>query len=436
MTHIPHPTPSAPNGKVLMTSNSKNSIRPIRWLLPIAAVALLAILPYGLSSSYVGLAADALVAGLFAMSFNMLYGQAGMLSFGHGAYLGIGTFAAIHAMKAAETSDLSIPTPLIPLAGGLAAMIVGCLVGLLATRRTGVYFALITVAFAQIMLSIATPFDLIFGGEGGISAWRPAWFGFDFGDITQVYYLTLFWVVICIVAIRYWVGTPLGRAAEAIRDNDERLAFLGYNVHLVKTLIFGLSCMFAGVAGSLMALNRESATYLVFSDSISAEVVLNSIIGGVGVFLGPAVGAVIMTLSGNIVSDISRSWPLYQGILFVLIVMYLPTGILGLAQSQRQVLQRHGLATLSKPWGLFAAGGALVALAVILAVEIGHAVFDTTLVATPGQTGVGVLGMVWEPHSPVTWVIIVASFAVGVALCRRSRAMTIRLSRQQTSGGK
>ncbi|MCO5065270.1 MAG: branched-chain amino acid ABC transporter permease [Rhizobiaceae bacterium] len=434
MTHNSHPASGVHKGSALMTPNGKSSIRAFYWLLPIAGIAILAVLPYYLSSAYVGLAADALVAGLFAMSFNMLYGQAGMLSFGHGAYLGIGTFAAIHAMQAAETSDISIPTPLIPLAGGLAAMIVGCLVGLLATRRTGVYFALITVAFAQIMLSIATPFDLIFGGEGGISAWRPAWLGFDFGDITQVYYLTLFWVVICIIAIRYWIGTPLGRAAEAIRDNDERLAFLGYDVHIAKTLIFSLACLFAGVAGALMAINRESATYLVFSDSISAEVVLNSFIGGIGVFLGPAVGAAIMTLAGNIVSDMSRSWPLYQGILFVLIVMYMPTGILGLAQGQWQMLQRYGLAGVLKSWILFVVGAALVALAIILAVELGHAVFDTTLIPATDQQGIGVLGVTWNPESPFTWAIIVVSFAVGISLCRWSYKLMTALAQRQTGG--
>jgi branched-chain amino acid transport system permease protein len=404
----------------------------------VAAFAVLVLVPQWLSSSSIGLLADALVAALFAMSFNLLYGQAGMLSFGHGAYLGIGTFAAIHVMRAAEADLMHIPTPLIPLVSGVVAMIVGFLVGLLATRRTGVYFSLITVAFAEIMLSIATPFDFIFGGEGGFSSWRPAWLGIAFGNIIEVYYLVLFWVVVCILAMYYWTGTPLGRVAVAIRDNDERVSFLGYNVHLSKTIIFALSTMFAGVAGGLLTLSRESTTYLVFSGSVSAEVVLNAFIGGVGVFLGPAVGAAIMTLGGNLVSGVSRSWPLYQGLLFVIIVMFLPDGIAGLFGRQYDALRHHGLRRLLLPWSLFGAGAALITATVILSVEIAHRVLDTSIsaVGMGGQavSAVEVFGVAWKPFGVMTWVAGLVGFFAGVFLIRAGHARASDLSRHQSGG--
>jgi branched-chain amino acid transport system permease protein len=395
----------------------------------------LILLPKWLTSSSTGLLADALVAALFAMSFNLLYGQAGMLSFGHCAYLGVGVFAAIHAMRAAEADLLHIPTPLIPLASGLASMIIGFLAGLLATRRTGVYFALITVAFSEIMVSIATPFDLVFGGEGGFSSWRPAWMGIEFGDITEVYYLILFWFVVCILSMYYWTGTPLGRVAGAIRDNDERVSFLGYNVYLAKTIIFAISAMYAGIAGGLMALNRESATYLVFSGSVSAEVVLNAFIGGVGVFLGPAVGATIMTLSGNLVSSVSRSWPLYQGILFVIIVMYLPDGIAGLFKTQWGALRQHGLNRVLVPWSVVVSGVGLTAFAVILATEIAHRVFDTSIsslrMGAGAKPDVVVFGLTWEPAGLVTWLVGLFCFSAGIFLIRTGYAQMAMLSRRQ-----
>jgi len=406
----------------------------------IAITLALILLPAWLSSPSIGLLTEALIAALFAMAFNLLYGQAGMLSFGQSAYYGIGMFAAIHVMRAAEANIITIPTPLIPLIGGLVAMVVGYLVGLLATRRTGVYFALITVAFSEIMLSIATPFDFLFGGEGGLSSWRGAWMGLTFDSTAQVYYLVLFWVVLSIAIMRYLIGTPLGRASEAIRENDERLSFLGFDVHHTKTIIFALSSMFSGIAGALMALDRESATYLVFGLDISAEVVLNALIGGIGVFLGPAVGGVVMTIAGSVVSDISRSWSLYQGFIFVLLVMFLPQGLAGLAKGQWEAVHRYGVRRLLAPWILFLSGTALTAASVIITVEVAHDAFDASISplsfqGASGPKGVEVFWLNWGQTSATTWLVVLVAFGLGIMLLRKGWARAGDLAKKSSLEG-
>ncbi len=231
-------------------------------------VALLVALPYLVSESMTNAAIQMLIAALFATAFSLLCGQAGMLSFGHAAYFGLGSFAAVHAMNA-------------------------------------------------------------FGGEAGVSSFRmPAW-GFDFGSTTEVYYLALAWVVGSILLLFLLTLTPFGRVTVGLRENTHRLRFLGYNVHVLGTLVFAISAMFAGIAGALQAINIEAANYVVFEAGISTAVVLNSFIGGVGTFFGPAIGAAAMTFFGHVTSDVTRSWLLYQGLIFVLVMMFLPRGLVG-----------------------------------------------------------------------------------------------------------
>src|SRR5690606_24281851 len=124
-----------------------------------------------------------------------------------------------------------------------------------------------------------------------------------------------------------YTRTPLGRLTLGLRENSHRLRFLGYNVHGVGTVVFALSAMFSGVAGGLQVISNESANYVMFDPALSAAAVLNTYIGGVQVFLGPALGAALMTFFGYAVSDLTRSWLLYQGILFVLVMMFMPTGL-------------------------------------------------------------------------------------------------------------
>jgi branched-chain amino acid transport system permease protein len=164
----------------------------------------------------------------------------------------------------------------------------------------------------------------------------PAW-GLDFGSSTQVYYLVLAWVLVSLLLLYFHTQTPAGRLTLGLRENSHRLRFLGYDVHRLGVSAFAISGLFSGVAGALQAMSNEAANYVVFEAGVSASVVLNSYIGGVGVFLGPALGAALMTFFGYVVSDATQAWLLYQGVLFVLVMMFMPEGLVGLGAAARRI---------------------------------------------------------------------------------------------------
>src|SRR5690606_13551057 len=260
--------------------------RGLSFALPALLVAGALALPYLLPAGQLVAAVQMLIAALFACAFNLLAGQAGMLSFGHAAYFGVGTFATIHAMNALGGAGL-LPTPLMPLVGGAAGLLFGLAAGWFATLRSGVYFAMITLALAELLHALAPHLKGLFGGEAGVSGMRmPAW-GFTFGSTIEVYYLVLVWVVACLAALYGLTRTPLGRLALGLRENTQRLRYLGYRPHTLKTLVFALSAMFSGVAGGLQALNIEAANYVLFEVKLSTDAVLFAYIGGVNAFLGP-----------------------------------------------------------------------------------------------------------------------------------------------------
>lgn len=384
----------------------------------LAGVAALFALPYLLSQGLVNAAIQMLIAALFASAYNLLCGQAGMLSFGHAAYFGVGAFATVHAMNAFGGAGL-LPTPLLPLAGAVMGLAFGGVAGWFATKRSGTYFAMITLAIAELVHSLAPHLKGLFGGEAGVSSMRmPAW-GFDFGSTTQVYYLTLAWVLVSVAALYAYTGTPLGRLTYALRENGHRLRFLGYNVHGLSTLVFAISAMFSGIASGLQVVSNESANYVVFDPALSAAVVLNSYIGGVNVFLGPAFGAALMTFFGYAISDLTQSWLLYQGILFVLVMMYMPSGLTGLFSLAGRLRQRMGMVRLMPLIILSVLGALLLSAGGIFVVEMLQRLFSqdyramVQLSADKAMPPIALFGQSWSPTSPVSWLVPLALICAG-----------------------
>ncbi|AOZ02484.1 branched-chain amino acid ABC transporter permease [Cupriavidus sp. USMAHM13] len=404
---------------------------PIQKTLLLLAVATLAALPAVLSPALVNASIQMLIAVLFAAAFNLLSGQGGMLSFGHAAYFGIGTFATVHAMNAFGGNGL-LPTPLLPLAGGAMGLLAGLAAGWFATQRAGVYFAMITLALAELLHALAPHLAGWFGGEAGISTMRmPAW-GFSFGDSTQVYYLTLAWVLLSLGLLYLYTLTPVGRLTLGLRENANRLRFLGYDVHRLGVLVFAVSAMFSGVAGGLQAINMEAANYVVFDASASAAVVLNSYIGGVKLFLGPALGAAAMTFFGYAVSDLTRSWLLYQGILFVLVMLFVPAGLAGLVQSLLANCRTHGLRRMLPLALAFVLGALLLAAGTVFTVEMLQRAFSQDYRAMAALAGGGLppiplFGRDWDPLSPFTWLVPAALLAAGVLLARLANGAWLRV---------
>ena len=310
-------------------------------------------LPLVLTPNLVNAAIKMMIAALFALSFSLAMGQAGMLSFGHSAYYGLGAFATLHLMRAVEHNLVAWPTPLMPLAGAAAGFVCGLGFGWLATQRTGVYFAMVTLALAELLFTLAPTWIGVFGGESGISTMRMNSWSINFGSDTAVYYLTLAWVVGSTWCLWAFTRTPMGRLALAIRDNEHRVRFLGFNTHGAKTLIFALSTMFTGVAGALLAIANEATNYTVFSAQASANVVLQTFIGGAGTFFGPALGAAVMTFFARVTSDLTRSWLLYQGLIFVIVMLFVPDGIGGLISVHARRLRATAVKHLTVPYLLW-----------------------------------------------------------------------------------
>ena len=390
----------------------------------------LVVVPAVVPVSMVNAAIQMLIAALFACAFNLLCGQGGMLSFGHAAYFGVGSFATLHAMNALNGHGL-LPTPLLPLIGALGGFICGVCAGWFATKRAGVYFSMITLALAELLHSLAPHLSALFGGEAGISSMRsPAW-GLDFGDATQVYYLTLVWVVMSIALLYAFTLTPMGRLTFALRENGHRLQFLGYNVHRLRVLVFALSAMFSGIAGGLQALNLESANYVLFDMHYSAEVVLNTYIGGVNVFLGPVLGAALMTFFGNAASDLTQSWLLYQGLLFVLVMMFMPSGLAGLVLAWSAQIRRNGWLAVIPAAVTALLTAALVSLAVVFAIETLQRVFSqdyqALLIAGQPWPAISLFGRDWLPGSPVTWAMPVLLGLAGLLMLKLARRQWLRL---------
>ncbi len=393
-------------------------------LLGLLLVLLIAVPPF-LGLGWQNALVNVLIASLFALAFNLLNGQAGLLSFGHAAYFGVGAFAALHLMIAIE-DGLFFPTPLLPLAGAGAGLLVGLIAGYFSTMRSGVYFALVTLAIAELIHSLAPHLEGIFGGEAGVSSMRMPWMGFNFGTILEVYYLTLGWVVLCGLGLWAYTRTPFGRLTLALRDNEQRVKFLGYNAHYAKVIVFSVSAMIAGVAGALQAISNEAANYSLFAGTVSAQVVLQTFVGGSTVFFGPVIGATVFTLFSFLVSDLTRSWLFYQGLIFVLVMLYAPKGIGGVIDLHLRNRRQLDWAKMSGPYLAALGAGLLIVAGAVFLTESAEVLFGQQYEMARGASMDGLppyelFGLSWSPVNPLTWILPLALLSGGVFGLIRAR---------------
>jgi branched-chain amino acid transport system permease protein len=384
----------------------------IRRLTVLATVvAALVILPFFLDQRGINYSIKLLVAALYAMGFNVLWSQARLLSFGHAAPFGIGAFSVLHLMKILETSQVAVPTPLVPAVGMVAGLLVGALIGYFSTVRTGTYFSMITLAMTELLSTLARRWDSVFGGETGLSSMRMPWGGLDFGNFNQVYYVVLAWFLVGIALLWYLTLTPFGRISVAIGNNERRMEFLGFNTRALKTKIVAVSSAIAGLAGGLLTFTTENASYELFSGATSAAPIFHSFIGGVGVFLGPVLGAISLTMFGLVFSDITRIWLLYQGVLFVLVVILLPVGLGGAIALLCS--GKAPWAELKRPLAMVGAGILLFGSGLVLLGEISFRLFR---VSTPDEAALHLLSFTIPAASPIAWFAGIVFAAVGLAL--------------------
>jgi branched-chain amino acid transport system permease protein len=353
------------------------------------------------------------IAIVFALSYNMLLGQGGMLSFGHAVYFGLGGFIAAHALNQAGQGGLWLPLPLVPLVGGLGGLLFAVLFGSFSTGRSGTVFAMISLGIAELMAASSLIFNKFFGGEEGITANRtkaPLLFGLQFTTDRQVYYLIAFWALVAAALMYAFSRTPVGRMANAVRDNPERAEFVGYSARWVRYVTFCASGFFAGVAGGLFAANYEILTAENMGLNTSGSVLLMTFIGGIGYFLGPVVGAIVFTFLQSMLSDFTDVWLLYLGILFLVTVLFVPMGVTGL-------LAMHALAWRNRRLGRLLGPYLALTLALLVAAigVVGLLEMVQVLVSAPASRSTRrILWVVVNVRTVVPWLGFAAIGAAGL----------------------
>jgi branched-chain amino acid transport system permease protein len=354
---------------------------------------------------------------IFALSYNMLLGQTGMLSFGHAVYSGLGAYCAIHALNMISSGSLPVPVSLLPLIGGLAGAFFGVVFGYVTTKKSGTPFAMITLGIVELVYVCAfmVPFEPFFGGEGGIKANRVVgepFFGITYGPSIQVYYLVALWCIVCIAAMFAFTQTPLGRMANAVRDNPERVEFLGYNTQRVRWYVLILSSFFAGISGGLSAINFE----IVSAESVSAirsgGVLLAVFIGGALFFFGPILGAIIFIFFAVALSEFTKAWQFYLGIFFVMMVLYAPGGVSSLILMNLRVMSFGKFKRLLDPYLGVLVGGLFLTLGVVMVIEM---TYHLTLEAANG-TARNIFGFQLDTAGATAWMIALSLLIGGILI--------------------
>ena len=355
------------------------------------------------------------IAIVACLSYNMLLGQGGMLSFGHAVYTGLASFVAIHALNQVGQGGLPVPVSLIPLVGGVAGAGFAIVLGFVTTRKAGTPFAMITLGIAELVFAMALMVPEFFGGEGGVSGNRTAgkpFFGITFGPPVQVYYLLAIYTFVCTAAMFAFTRTPLGRMLNAVRDNPERVEFVGYSTQRVRYLAFMIAGFFAGVSGGMYALQFEIATAEVVGAARSGAYLLFTFLGGATFFFGPIIGAVLMVLAGVLLSELTKAWLLYLGLIFLLMVMYAPGGVASLIMMNLRVAAFGRLRELLPT---YAGLGAALLVVLVGAGAVVEMIYHLQLNDTAGPD-LSYLGLPLSVRSVLHWVAAWAVLAAGVAL--------------------
>ena len=353
------------------------------------------------------------IAIIACLSYNLLLGQGGMLSFGHAVYSGMGSYFAIHALNAIGQGTLHLPVVVLPLVGGLAGMGFAILLGYVTTKKSGTTFSMITLGMAELVFAMSLMFSEFFGGEAGVSANRvvgEAFMGISFGPQRQVYYLIAFYTFVSVALLYALTQTPLGRILNAVRDNPERVEFVGYNTQQVRYRAFIIAGFFAGIAGGLGAINFEIVTAEVVGPARSGSYLLFTFLGGATFFFGPILGGILMVLAFVLLSEITKAWLLYLGLVFLFMVVYAPGGFAGLIMMNLRIAKIGALKRLLPSYaGLAVAMGLMLAGAGALVEMIYHLQLD-------GGNGsqLAFAGWVLNTDSATTWGISLALLAIGL----------------------
>jgi branched-chain amino acid transport system permease protein len=297
----------------------------------IAILALFIALPELLRPYYLGLATKMLIFALFAMSLDLLLGYTGLASLGHAAYFGVAAYTvSLLILRAGVDSGIAFP------AAVCAAAVTGALFAPLALRARGSYFLMITFALAQVVWSVAFGWRSLTNGDDGMPGVVRPYFGWSLDNTTSFYYFVLVVVGVAALLLLAIVKSPFGRALRGIRESESRMQALGYDVWRHQYVAFVLSALFAGIAGALYAYFNRFVGPEYLSVVQSAEALIMVILGGAGTLLGPALGAALIVFLEDFVSSLTEHWVLVLGIIYVLVTLFAPRGLIGLVVGFQQ----------------------------------------------------------------------------------------------------
>lgn len=389
------------------------------WLVAAIILALPAL--FGASSASYTLFNQGLIAIVLALAYNMLLGQAGMLSFGHAIYFGLAGYAVAHYLSAVQNDEaLAIPVIVMPVFGGLVGLVFGLVIGFVSTRRAGTIFAMISLGFAEMVTALTLILVAFFNGEEGVQTDRAIGndlFGLlNYDRISSVYILVAIWALIAIALMYLFTRTPLGRIANAVRDNPERVEFIGYSMQQVRWRTFAISGFFCGVAGALHAVSFEHVGFETVSVERSGLILFMAYIGGAGAFAGPILGAILVTIIDHVFGEFTKAWLLYLGLVFMIVVMFSPGGIAGaLLLHERLWRAKAGLLRRLVPSYAAGIGASLVlGLGAICLVELTHT-------ATARENVEKKLTIFWidtVATNPIPWLVGGGLLVAGYFLCR------------------
>lgn len=400
---------------------AKLKYRPLnlgRWLVWGGTALAMVVLPLVFTAGFtLTLLSQIGVGIIFALSYNMLLGQGGMLSFGHAVYSGLGAYFTVHALNLIGKGTFYFPVTLLPLIGGLAGLVFGVVFGYVTTKKSGTTFAMISLGIGEMVFASSLMFPDFFGGEGGVTTNRVVgqpFLGLSYGPAIQVYYLIVGWALACMAAMFAWTQTPLGRMANAVRDNPERAEFVGYDTHRVRFLTLVLSGFFAGIAGGLSTINYEIVSAENVGALRSAGVLLATFIGGAGFFFGPVIGSVVFFIMVTTVGALTQAWAFYLGLLFLLMVLYAPGGFASLIVMHVPVIRARLMRRLWLPYAATIVTGMVLLTGLVSTVEITYH-YSLEANTAPEMT---LFGFAFNVTDAMPWAVAAGLLAGGFIISR------------------
>jgi branched-chain amino acid transport system permease protein len=294
----------------------------VKYVFFVFLIALFLLLPF--ITPYRALASEMLIFAIFAVGYDIVFGYTGLLSFGHAMFFGVGAYgAALVLLKWVPSLFVAFLT------GTILSLILAFVIGFLSIRRKGIYFVMITLAFCQMLYFIALKWSSLTGGDNGLhGVQRPAIGPIDLNVEIIFYYFVLFVFVLSVVAAFRIVNSPFGRVLRSLKDNEDRAKSIGYNTYSFKMISFMISSVFASLAGGLYAVHSNFVPLETLNIDTSLNVVIMTLVGGVGTLYGPIFGAMFIVVIKNLLSNWLGSWNLIMGLIFIISVLSLRRGLL------------------------------------------------------------------------------------------------------------